>query len=497
MSYKWPGIPNGDYSFDHGRAVWNKLINYLRRLSEKLDADIVDATVDRRGMMTAADKDKLDGVEPGAEVNQNAFSGVKVGNSTIEAGSKTDVVELVAGNAITLTADAAAKRLTVAVTDNTFETISHAAATYEKQDHAADTYETKTHASATYETKGNAITGLSASGTTVTYTKGDGTTGTFETQDHDTIYTHPEYTALTGKPTTNQTPGFGDMVTVSQVKSDGTGHVTAMDDRTITIPATEATQSAAGLMSAMDKIKLDGITAGAVPIIIDNLGYDYVMTATDFVSPGLYKCPRLAASPSGNTPESNTGDYYLWRVDNGSIDFAVIVLYSPRLNDIYIGHFWETVWRGWSKIPSSLATVSVSGLMSAADKVKLDSVVNKGYTVVNGTAVSMANNTQKNLAQYTFTKTGIYLVHYSIAYQAVNTTGNRVLLVSSSSTGSSISDAAVINSPPSPAGYTFVNLMRIESISSANTTRYLNAKQTSGAAMNGKGMIMIARLGDV
>lgn len=75
MSYKWPGIPNGDYSFDHGRAVWNKIINYLRRLSEKLDADIVDATADRRGMMTAADKAALDGIPDTYAVKTGELSG--------------------------------------------------------------------------------------------------------------------------------------------------------------------------------------------------------------------------------------------------------------------------------------------------------------------------------------------------------------------------------------------------------------------------------------
>lgn len=81
----------------------------------------------------------------------------------------------------------------------------------------------------------------------------------------DTVYTHPTYTARTGKPATDLTPAFGDTVTVSQVESDGTGHVTGMTDRTITIPTTEASSSAAGLMSATDKSKLDGITAGAEP----------------------------------------------------------------------------------------------------------------------------------------------------------------------------------------------------------------------------------------
>lgn len=54
----------------------------------------------------------------------------------------------------------------------------------------------------------------------------------------DAIYTHPTYTARTGKPTANQTPSFGGTATVSQITSDGTGHVTGMTDRTITIPST-------------------------------------------------------------------------------------------------------------------------------------------------------------------------------------------------------------------------------------------------------------------
>ena len=51
-------------------------------------------------------------------------------------------------------------------------------------------------------------------------------------------YTHPSYTARTGKPTANQTPAFGGTATVSQITSDATGHVTGATDRTITIPST-------------------------------------------------------------------------------------------------------------------------------------------------------------------------------------------------------------------------------------------------------------------
>lgn len=80
----------------------------------------------------------------------------------------------------------------------------------------------------------------------------------------DNAYTHPTYTARTGKPTANATPTFGGTFTVSQITSDSTGHVTGATDRTITIPSTTATTSAAGLMSAADKTALDSLSAGAV-----------------------------------------------------------------------------------------------------------------------------------------------------------------------------------------------------------------------------------------
>lgn len=71
-------------------------------------------------------------------------------------------------------------------------------------------------------------------------------------------YVHPaDKTASTGVPTANQTPGFGATFNVDQVANDNNGHVTGHTTRTVKIPDTAATQSAAGLMSAEDKGKLD------------------------------------------------------------------------------------------------------------------------------------------------------------------------------------------------------------------------------------------------
>lgn len=86
----------------------------------------------------------------------------------------------------------------------------------------------------------------------------------------DTVYTHPTYTARTGVPTANQTPAFGGTFSVSQPVSDSTGHITAVNSRTITIPNATATTSAAGLMSSGDKTKLDGIATGANKTTVDS-----------------------------------------------------------------------------------------------------------------------------------------------------------------------------------------------------------------------------------
>ena len=81
------------------------------------DTDTGIATQSANGLLSSGDKKKLDGIASGAEVNQNAFSNIKIGNTTISADGKTDTVELTAGNNITLTPDATNDKITIAATD--------------------------------------------------------------------------------------------------------------------------------------------------------------------------------------------------------------------------------------------------------------------------------------------------------------------------------------------------------------------------------------------
>ena len=71
------------------------------------------ATVSSDGMMTAADKVKLNSINTGAEENQNAFSVVDVGGTLLQADNKTDTLTFAAGNNISLIPDAANDRITI------------------------------------------------------------------------------------------------------------------------------------------------------------------------------------------------------------------------------------------------------------------------------------------------------------------------------------------------------------------------------------------------
>lgn len=67
---------------------------------------------------TTTEKNKLSGIASGAEVNQNAFSNIVVGATTIAADTKTDTLTLVGSN-ITITPDTTNDKVTFSVADGT------------------------------------------------------------------------------------------------------------------------------------------------------------------------------------------------------------------------------------------------------------------------------------------------------------------------------------------------------------------------------------------
>lgn len=98
-----------------------------------------------------------------AYVNQNAFSNIKVGNTTVAADTTTDTVTLVAGNNITITPDATNDKITIAATDTVY--------THPSSGVAAGTYKSVTVNAQGHVTGGSNPTTLSGYGITDAATK--------------------------------------------------------------------------------------------------------------------------------------------------------------------------------------------------------------------------------------------------------------------------------------------------------------------------------------
>ena len=69
---------------------------------------------------TSAYKTKLDGISAGAEVNQNAFTSITDGTSTIVANSKTDTLKLIGDGATSIAYDVASDAITISSVNTTY-----------------------------------------------------------------------------------------------------------------------------------------------------------------------------------------------------------------------------------------------------------------------------------------------------------------------------------------------------------------------------------------
>lgn len=164
-------------------------------------------------------------------------------------------------------------------------------------------------------------------------------------------YTHPSYTAKSSglyKVTVDSTGHVS--ATTAVAKSDITGLGIPAQDTTYSA----ATTSAAGLMSASDKSKLDGIASGAN-------NYTYTLpTATSSVLGGVKVGSNISVS---------SGTISLTKANVTS----ALGYTPPTTNTTY-----------------SAATSSAAGLMSASDKSKLDGIASgaNNYTYTLPTATS-------------------------------------------------------------------------------------------------------------
>ena len=394
--------------------------------------------VDGKGLSTndytTDEKNKLSGIATGAEVNQNAFSNVVVGSTTIAADSKTDSLTIVAGNNITITPDVANDKLTIAATDTVY---THPTYTSKNSGLYKITVDGTGHVSAATAVSKSDITALGIPAQDTTYntatqsdnglmssgdkTKLDGIeTGANKTvvdSELSSTSTNPVQNKVVNTAISSLNTLIGDKSVASQITS-------AID--TLNLDSTYIAVTQKGAANGVAELDSSGkVPSTQLPSYVDDVleytaksnfpstgeaGKIYVDTSTNLAyrwggSTYTEISPSIALGTTSST--AFRGDYgntaYTHATAKGSAFTSGLYKIATNAQ----GHVTAATAVAKSDITSlgipaqdttySAATTSTAGLMSTADKSKLDGIeTGANKTTVDSTLSSTSTNPVQN-----------------------------------------------------------------------------------------------------
>lgn len=118
-----------EVSIDDIPELQETLDNKVDKVSGKgLSTNDYNAT-EKSHVQTAYEHSQATHAPSNAEANQNAYSNIKVGNTTVSAKSTTDTITLEAGDNVTLTPNTTNKKITIKATDTVYSHPTHIAKT--------------------------------------------------------------------------------------------------------------------------------------------------------------------------------------------------------------------------------------------------------------------------------------------------------------------------------------------------------------------------------
>lgn len=229
------------------------------------------ATASDAGLLSPSDYNKLQGIQTGAEVNQNAFTRVIANGVAVEADAKEDTLNLSAGSNVQLSADASNDTVTISATDTTYTK-----GTQSQLEAGSDTTGQVWDSKTIHDYFASVIGGADAMRFKGTLSSPSEIPSTnVQTGDTYMINTSGTYAGQVCEPgdlliAIDDTPSW----TVAQTNINGaitsitgTSPVSVTGSgasRNISVP--EATTSSKGLMSASDKEKISKIDVGDLTI---------------------------------------------------------------------------------------------------------------------------------------------------------------------------------------------------------------------------------------
>ncbi len=288
---------------------------------------------------TTTEKNKLSGISSGAEVNQNAFSNVKVGSTTVAADGKTDTLELEAGSNVTLTPDATNDKVTIAATDTTYDLVG-----------------------------ANGTTGLIKNGSTVTSSSGYTASPIISGVPY---YKDTTYSTMTGEEANAGTSTTGRLISAS-VLTQTIKNTSKMFYGTCNTASSEATKIV--ILTAFES-DFELLTGVRIAVLFSNPIGNFQNSGVSIKIGANGTAIPLAVPSPGDSDQTNNsttfGDYaYSSRLrwDTGANG-------NPRVIEIvYDGEQWRIIESRGDTIYGTAST-SNAGLMSASDKTKLNKLV--------------------------------------------------------------------------------------------------------------------------
>ncbi|WP_214810958.1 pyocin knob domain-containing protein [Exiguobacterium sp. s127] len=308
-----------------------KHITAPERVTWNAKASTAVATTSANGLMSSTDKSKLDGVASGAQVNQNAFSNVKVGTTTVVADAQSDTLELIAGNNITLTTDAVND--TVTITNSTPDATTSVSGLMSGAD----------------KTKLNGVSNGA------TKTVNSATNGNINIDGTDqVVYAHP----------TTHPPSI--------IAQDASNRFVSDTEKASYAAKETPTGAQTKADAALNAAKAYAVNMATTGTTTDpNATLEGYILTNHVNSPGLglywHIETRFYSSVSATANRSQTAQAY-----NSS---------NPRL---FIRNYYSSYgWSAWNELAhTDLATSALDGLMRKEDKSKLDGVASNANNYV-------------------------------------------------------------------------------------------------------------------
>ena len=351
-----------EVSIDNIPELQETLDNKVDKVSGKgLSTNDYNAT-EKSHVQTAYEHSQATHAPSNAEANQNAYSNIKVGTTTVSAKSTTDTVTLEAGDNVTLTPDATNKKVTIKATNTVYSHPTHTAKT---NGFYKVTVDSLGHVSDTTAVSKSDITALGIPSQDTVYEEASSSSAgimklytSTGTNTDGTMTQSAIKSALDGKANSKHNHIVSDVVDLGVV--EGTGYT--YDDNGVTANGTQAVIdiasggtgaiTASGALANLGALPVQDLSVNTTAPGTANYGRTLTVTSasSDKYYIGIDEYGKLWGGQATNNASSIT--WYPAIMNNSNNGKVSITASSFEINNATLYVHSSAIWAPWLSLKS-------------------------------------------------------------------------------------------------------------------------------------------------